>query len=110
MRGVSAPPARLADRYRLTETLGRGGMGEVWRAYDERLNRYCAIKVLRQMQDAPTAERFSRGARPLTPLRPRGVPTFSDHGVYPARRSRVRGRPRGPALAELRGDRGPLDF
>jgi serine/threonine-protein kinase len=109
MRGVSDTPARLADRYRLTETLGRGGMGEVWRAYDERLNRYCAIKVLRQMQDAPSAERFSREARTLASLRHPGVVTVYDYGVDSGRPYLVMELLPGPSLAEMLRDRGPLE-
>lgn len=57
-----APPVRDWDRYELVEFIGRGGMGDVWKAVDPRLGRTVALKFLRR-DDPQLAERFAREAR-----------------------------------------------
>jgi serine/threonine protein kinase len=50
---VQAPGWVLADRYRVLDRLGVGGMAEVFRAHDEQLDRDVAVKVFRTPVDEP---------------------------------------------------------
>lgn len=56
--------------YEITAKLGEGGMGEVYRARDARLNRDVAIKVLPELfaADAERLARFTREAQTLASL------------------------------------------
>ncbi|HEX9131169.1 MAG TPA: protein kinase [Ktedonobacteraceae bacterium] len=67
--GASSNPQRIG-KYELRERLGRGGMAEVWKAFDSQLERYVAIKILHAdlQADPEFLTRFSREARVIASL------------------------------------------
>jgi eukaryotic-like serine/threonine-protein kinase len=60
-------PGQSIAHYRIVSKLGEGGMGEVWRATDTKLNREVAIKILPDAfaQDPDRMSRFTREAHVL---------------------------------------------
>ncbi len=71
----------LGDRYRLEELLGSGGMADVHRATDLRLNRPVAVKIFRPGTDADGEQRFHEEAQLLGNLSHPGLVAVYDSGV-----------------------------
>lgn len=74
-------------RYRLVELLGRGGMGEVWRAFDTVMNRVVALKVLPATlaDDAQYQTRFRREAHAAASLDEPHIVPIHDFGEIDGR-------------------------
>ncbi|MFI8365102.1 protein kinase [Streptomyces sp. NPDC085612] len=77
----------IGDRYQLASVLGQGGMGQVWTAYDRRLDRRVAVKLLRPDKVAgpgTVAEelrrRFVRECRVTAQVDHPGLVTVHDAG------------------------------
>jgi hypothetical protein len=72
----------LSGRFRLEERVGSGGMSTVYRAFDETLERWVAIKILQTeiAEDDDQLERFRREARTVARLNHPHVVTVIDAG------------------------------
>ncbi|HRE89099.1 MAG TPA: serine/threonine-protein kinase, partial [Myxococcota bacterium] len=101
-------PERIGP-YRVESLLGRGGMGEVYRAWDPRLERSVAVKRILAQEASPKARaRFWREARVLASLSHENLVALHDIGeesgqLYLAMEL-IEGRP----LSEARSARWPL--
>ena len=69
-------------RYHIVQALGEGGMASVYKAYDTRLERYVAIKVIRveKDQDPNFLKRFEREAKALARLSHPNIVHVNDYG------------------------------
>ncbi|MFI2426236.1 protein kinase [Streptomyces sp. NPDC018955] len=73
------PQDVLEQRCLLTESLGRGGFGEVWRAFDLRIRREVAVKVGRP-RSAEEARRFALEAELVGNLNHPNIAALHDYG------------------------------
>jgi hypothetical protein len=76
------PPRQLVlDRYRLERRIGAGGFGVVWLAFDEKLEREVAVKVVPREGGDPTSQRAEREARVAARLNHPGIVALYELGA-----------------------------
>ncbi|MHC5002454.1 MAG: serine/threonine-protein kinase, partial [Planctomycetota bacterium] len=95
-------PARIGN-YEVRRELGRGGMGVVYLAHDDRLGRDVAIKMLPDdlAGDPDRLARFEREARTLASLNHPGICTIHDIGEHEGSRFIAMERLEGRTLGEM---------
>jgi hypothetical protein len=89
-------------RYRIEEEIGAGGMGVVYRAYDEKLERELAIKVLTPgaLNDEAARKRFRNEARVLSRLNHPSIQTIHDFDNFEGDAQIIRSDPVLPVPAK----------
>src|SRR5262245_5871507 len=106
---MSLKPGTRLGAYEIVDQLGAGGMGEVFKARDTRLDRTVAIKVLQgHLAVSPeTRQRFEREARVISSLNHPNICTLYDIGHQDGTDYLVMEYLEGESLAD-RLTRGPL--
>ena len=101
----------LADRYRLVEQIGMGGMAIVYRAVDLRTGHSVAVKVLRPEfnQDAEFVGRFQREAEAASKMTHHNIVNLLDVGMDGENRYLVMEYVQGKTLKELIQEKGRLN-
>src|SRR5438309_3181756 len=107
-RPATAAGRVLAGRYRLLERIDEGGAGDVWRARDDKLDRYVAIKLLGPDADDAFRARFADEARRAAAVVHPNVVTVFDEGHDGADAFMVMEYVPGKTLRDVIAERGPL--
>jgi serine/threonine-protein kinase len=99
----------LNERYELGHRIGGGGMADVVEAYDRKLGRRVAVKLLRNGSGDPSApERFAREGRMAAGFTHPNVVTVYDVGDADGQHYLVMELIEGRTLADVIAERGPL--
>jgi eukaryotic-like serine/threonine-protein kinase len=77
---VSELIGRRLGQYEVREVIRRGGMSTVYKAWQESLGRWVAVKVLANPGDAQFAARFAREARSIAQLQHPNIVPIYDYG------------------------------
>ena len=79
---LAPPPLKRLGRYRIESTIGQGGMGAVYLAHDEKLDRPVAMKIpfMGVQADQQVLERFMQEARSAASLHHRNICPIHDVG------------------------------
>lgn len=106
------PGEILAGRYALETVVGRGGMGEVFRATDRALGREVAVKVLPRhlLGDERATQRFRREAQLAASLHHPHTVTVHDVVTGEGVEAIVMELVDGPTLADVLVDTGPMPW
>lgn len=94
----------IDERYRLDRLLGRGGMGAVYEAYDQRIRRTVAVKLLKSsgFGNRDALRRFEREARTAGRVHHRNIVTIFDYGLLSTEGAfLVMELVRGPTLSDI---------
>jgi serine/threonine protein kinase len=81
--------ARLQRRYEITDTLGQGGLGVVYKAYDTVIRRDVALKTIRDIPDPAALETFHKECGVLASMAHPNIIEIFDLGEFevPPRRT-----------------------
>src|SRR5512133_2017468 len=109
MSAQKLPIGTFLGPYRVLALLGKGGMGEVYRAHDPKLGREVAIKVLPAAfaENAERLHRFEREARAASALNHPNILTVYELGTHEGSPFLVMELLQGLTLRELM-NQGPL--
>jgi serine/threonine protein kinase len=104
---------RLGDRYEIVSVIGRGGMGVVYKARQEQMDKLMAIKMLHShmVSDSEAVKRFYREAKTVSQVKHHHIVTLYDFGMS------SQGQPflvmdylQGVSLKDELKNNGPLSF
>ncbi|MEW6365577.1 MAG: serine/threonine-protein kinase [Acidobacteriota bacterium] len=108
--GAASLAGQVIDGFQVESLLGAGGMGEVWKARDARLDRHVALKIVAEpyARDREFRARFEREARAASALNHPNVAQVYSFGEYSGRPYYAMEYVEGQSLADILKQQGRI--